>query len=138
MLIFQFNRGILLELLSDEQIKNLSFPDAEVKSFELDAEAKIFRCSTDLSFISGSDNRMVGYTSLLLKNWTSLSIQEWDGKNYLPIDKKKLQGYELKDIGENSFGSEVILRGFTVGTNYWTEFKFFNAEVTVEVNPQSS
>jgi hypothetical protein len=126
-----------LELLTDEQIKNLSFPDAEVKSFELEVEGKIFRCTTDLSFISGSENRMVGNTSLIFRNWTSLSIKEWDGKNFVPIDKKNLKSSELKDIGENSFGNEIILRGFTVGTNFWTEYKFLNAEVTVEVDPQS-
>ena len=51
--------------------------------------------------------------------------------------ENRLSGAELKDIGENCFGKETILKGFTVGTDFWTEYKFYNAEVTVEIDPQN-
>lgn len=124
-----------MEYLTQKQISNLTFPDADVIKFELDLENKVLQCSTDLSHISGDENRLVGTTHFTVKNWTSVTIQEWDGENFINIENR-LKGSELKDIGENQFGKETILKGFTVGTDFWTEYKFVDAEVSVEVLSQ--
>lgn len=125
-----------MEQLSEKQIGNLSFPDADVTKFEIDLVNKVLQCSTDLSLISGDENRLVGTTHFTIRNWTSMTIQEWDGQNFINIENR-LKGSELKDIGENQFGEETILKGFTVGTGSWTEYKFVNAEVHVEISTQN-
>lgn len=126
-----------MEYLTEKQISNLTFPDANVIKFELDLENKVLECSTDLSHISGDENRIVGITHFTVKNWTSVTIQEWDGENFNTIENR-LKGSELKDIGENHFGKETTLKGFTIGTDFWTEYKFVDAEVSAEVSPHNS
>jgi len=101
----------------EQQIKNLTFPDAKVTSFDLDLEKKVLHCSTDLSYIAGNENRMLGNTRLTIKNWKSMTIQKWEGDKFVNLDHH-LKGWELKDICDNSFGKETSLKGFTVGTDF--------------------
>ena len=125
-----------MEQLAEKQIEHVTFPDADVTKFELDLENKVLRCSTDRSHVAGDENRLVGATNVTIKNWSSMTIQEWDGENFANIENR-LKGSELKDIGENQFGKETILKGFTVRTDFWTEYIFHDAEISIEVDPQN-
>ena len=123
-----------MKRLSKQELELLTFPDATVTSFQVDIANKVFRCTTNISHIGGDINVMYGETSLIISNWSQISIQEWHGESFLDISNK-LEGSELKDICENNFGTETILKGFTVGTDFWTEYKFTNGNIVVEVEP---
>lgn len=120
-----------MQQLTPKQIKYLTFPDASVFQFELDLEKRILRCATNISHVAGEFDYLLGHTHVTISDWSDVSVKEWDGERLKDV-MSKLDGAELKDICENVFEENIILKGFTKGTDYWTEYKFSNAKIEVK------
>lgn len=125
-----------MRILNKNEKILLTFPDASVLSFELNKKDKKCSVITDSSHVGGDWNQLFETTELLIEDWSDLVVREWDGHKFRYIHGD-LSGFELKDICENDFSDEIVLKGFTFNTDYWIEYKFIDARLAVSVDSQT-
>ena len=115
--------------LTPIEILTISFPDSVVLEFQIDIKNCISLIKTDTSFVS-KRNQLFGSTTIKIQNWTNLDITEWDGIKFNPVCYNP--NFNLREILDCTFEDNLIsIKGFTIGTDYWTEYTYTSNKYTV-------
>jgi hypothetical protein len=117
-----------MKYFSENQLKNLSFPDAPVSNFTIDEDSGKASFVSD-AFVGTSPGSVLYDDSLVeISKFSSLEITEEDSRK-MPYFNPNLA---LREICEFTFGEGLlIIKGFSKGRGLWTEFKFCNPNVVV-------
>ena len=116
-----------MEYLSNEQVKDISFPDAPVEGFEINEGEKSAKFVSD-AFVGEAPTGKWFDDSTVTISFSSVQITEEDEKTIHPYASE----YALTEICEFIIEeNRLIVRGFTVGPGLWTEFVFSNPTIKV-------
>jgi hypothetical protein len=102
-----------------EQLAHLSFPDAQVKSVDLDLPARRLALRVDGAWLDSQGASAIGAGELAISGWDHLDVrvyeheaEQWSKVGFTP----------LRDICEFlTDASKIILRGFAKDSGLWTE-----------------
>lgn len=133
MLPYQLTEEALMIEITLEECNHTTFPDARVLNFDLDLDKKICTVALDSSHVGGNSNKIFGATELTISNWDEISILEWDGEKMSNVIEP-LEDYKLKDICENSFEENLVLKGFNIGHGFWTIYTFSRGDIEIRVD----
>jgi kynureninase len=113
-----------MRILQSHELKQLSFPDAQVTDMQLLAIEKVLVILLDGAWLETAQNgESLKSCHLVIKNWETLRIQAYNHTQKcwfnLPIDTTDL----LKDICEAEFSANSVhLRGFGTQSGQWLEY----------------
>ena len=123
-----------MKYVKENQHPILSFPDTEVTFFSVDFQNKVaqIRCS-DAYLDADTGGILLEGISVQIKNFSEIKISEYSCPEKIQLHMDCFEkSYSLKDICEFEYSKEhIILRGFSSGRGLWTEYIFFNADLSV-------
>ncbi|MGL5263763.1 MAG: hypothetical protein ACRDAI_04195 [Candidatus Rhabdochlamydia sp.] len=119
--------------LNKNMMKNLSFPDFEVKKMEFFPQEKILKIFVEGAWLEMNGGTKLGPGILFFKEWKSLSINRFNptSEQWFPIPE--IPAESLRDLCEVKFSDSAIsLCGFGNRTGQWIEWKMENAKMHAE------
>lgn len=121
-----------MNLLTIDEIRELSFPDCIVENMLFDIPNRIMTIKTNSGFLSIKEGIKLGSCKLTIENWQSLNAtlyrtktKKWENLNINNIES-------LVDICEFEYSEEIIFRGFGIGSHQWIEIILSKATLKVE------
>lgn len=113
--------------LSEEQIQDVSFPDAPVEDFLVDQRKRLATFCSD-AFVGTSPSGKWFDGSVVKISFADVSITEEESKEISNYHSD----FALREICEFIFTEGALtIRGFSVGSGLWTEYKFFDPTIEI-------
>lgn len=117
-------------IINKTELGKLSFPDFTVTQMVINLDKKVSEIFTDGAVID-DDARLIELDSgkLVIKHWQEISIREYQADISSWVGIELLQADKLKDICEEVFDDDIVLRGFGYQSGLWLEYKFIKPEI---------
>jgi hypothetical protein len=118
-------------------LKYLSFPDYPITNFEFLSEKKVLKINVKAAWLDINSGISLGPGFLLFRNWTSLTIQEFDGGRWQNLEFSESD--ILDEINEFTVEDSVIcFSGSAKKTHKWIEWRVENSEISAEFHDLKS
>ncbi len=120
------------KILNESIMRNLSFPDFEVKKMEFSSREKTLIIFVGGAWLDRNEGSELGKGILFFNDWESLSIRRFDPlKEKWSVDEFPIE--QLRDICDFKFiDSTIYLCGFGKEKGQWIEWKIVNAKMHAE------
>ncbi|CAG9001007.1 MAG: hypothetical protein CENE_03029 [Candidatus Celerinatantimonas neptuna] len=117
-------------IINKTELGKLSFPDFTVTQMVINLDKKVSEIFTDGAVID-DDAGLIELDSgkLVIKHWQEISIREYQADISSWVGIELLQADKLKDICEEVFDDDIVLRGFGYQSGLWLEYKFIKPEI---------
>jgi hypothetical protein len=119
-----------MKLLTQDELKKLSFPDAVVEDMVINIPNKKLKIKTNGGFLSINRGIELDSCRIIVENWLSIRATVYHAQT------KKFENFDedidkLIDICEFEYGEEIIFRGFGAKGG-WIEIVLSKAFMKVE------
>jgi hypothetical protein len=113
-------------------LRELSFPDSAVSSFNYDEKRRVLEIEMEGAWFGGSNGEEVGRGTLISRDWSLTEVREYDAESesWRPVTgDASLKDLAEAEISENS----AILRGFSYKSGLWTEWNIHGGTTVYRV-----
>ena len=118
-----------MKIFSQDQINDVSFPDAPVSEFKLDGIKRMLTFTTDAFVGSAPTGRWFDEAIVTIFDFEEVKIIEENSK----IVQRFLPEFALRGICEFILtDGKLVMRGFSYGRGLWTEYCFVKPKIQIE------
>lgn len=122
-----------MQILDEDMMKNLSFPDFDVEKMEFIPEKKTLKVFVAGAWLDVNGGMLLNKGVLFFNNWDSLSIIRYDHALEKLFEVEIAHAEELSDLCEVIWlNSDVSLCGFGKQVGHWIEWKILNTKMRAE------
>jgi hypothetical protein len=123
-----------MRLLTENEMKQLSFPDCIVEEMKFDIPQKIVKIKTDIGYLSSDGGVKLKNCELIIRDWSELKVSLYRAatKQWEKLDVNQIE--KLVDICEFEYDKKIIFRGFGKKTGQWIEVVFLDGTLKVNCN----
>jgi hypothetical protein len=129
-----------MPLITQSELNEISFPDAEVIEFHLDFVRECFKLKCSEAYIGQTPNgRALLNVVVKIDGFSQMSIREFNDGVFSAVESYADADLALKDICEFLVSKNIVaLRGFSRLRGHWTEYTFEggNLEISYESYPE--
>ncbi len=119
-----------MEILDEEMVKKLSFPDFAIEKFAYSLNEKKVAITVEGAWLDRDRGYELGRGTLYFSDWKKLSISEFDSETDTWSDLNPSTIETLKDICEMKVtDASISLCGFGQERGCWVEWEFEEAKV---------
>jgi hypothetical protein len=122
-----------MKLLTQAELKELSFPDSKVECMEINNQDKTARIELNSAYLSCKGGVRLPACDVQIKQWHSLSAKLYKAsmERWETLEEDCIES--LTDICEFEYGDDVVFRGFGEESGQWIEIVFSKPVFEVSV-----
>lgn len=123
-----------MRLLTENEMKQLSFPDCIVEEMNFDIPGKTVKIKTDIGYLSSDSGVKLKNCEIIIRDWSELKVSLYRAasKQWEKLDVNQIE--KLVDICEFEYGKKIVFRGFGKKTGQWIEVVFLDGMIKVNCN----